>query len=138
MYKRQDLTCTAYFAYSTQLFVKIAEILGRTEDVKAYSELHKKIVEKFQKTFFDRNGVMTAQTQTAHIVALYFGLVPEKYREKTVNGLLKLLDKEDGHLVTGFVGTPYFCHALSQNGHVKEAYDPVSYTHLDVYKRQIS
>ena len=60
---------------------------------------------------------MTAQTQTAHIVALYFGLVPEKYREKTVNGLLKLLDKEDGHLVTGFVGTPYFCHALSQNGH---------------------
>lgn len=44
-----DLTCTAYFAYSTQLFVKIAEILGRTEDVKAYSELHKKIVEKFQK-----------------------------------------------------------------------------------------
>ena len=118
-----DLTCTAYFAYSTQLFVKIAEILGRTEDVKAYSELHKKIVEKFQKTFFDRNGVMTAQTQTAHIVALYFGLVPEKYREKTVNGLLKLLDKEDGHLVTGFVGTPYFCHALSQNGHVKEAYD---------------
>ena len=60
-----DLTCTAYFAYSTQLFVKIAEILGRTEDVKAYSELHKKIVEKFQKTFFDRNGVMTAQTQTA-------------------------------------------------------------------------
>ena len=25
-----DLTCTAYFAYSTQLFVKIAEILGRT------------------------------------------------------------------------------------------------------------
>ena len=77
-----DLTCTAYFAYSTQLFVKIAEILGRTEDVKAYSELHKKIVEKFQKTFFDRNGVMTAQTQAAHIVALYFGLVPEKYKKK--------------------------------------------------------
>ena len=25
--------------------------------------------------------------------------------------------------MTGFVGTPYFCHALSQNGHVKEAYE---------------
>ncbi len=25
--------------------------------------------------------------------------------------------------MTGFVGTPYFCHALSQNGCVKEAYD---------------
>ena len=66
---------------------------------------------------------MTAQTQTAHFVALYFELVPEKYKEKTVQGLLRLLKKENDHLVTGFVGTPYFCHALSQNGHVKEAYD---------------
>ena len=118
-----DLTCTAYFAYSTGLFVKIAEILGNDDDAKEYQELYEKVVEKFQKTFFDENGVMTAQTQTAHIVALYFGLTPEKYKETTVGNLLKLLEKENGHLVTGFVGTPYFCHALSQNGHVKEAYD---------------
>lgn len=32
---------------------------------------------------------MTAQTQTAHIAALYFGLTPEEYKETTVNGLLK-------------------------------------------------
>ena len=118
-----DLTCTAYFAYSTGLFVKIAEALGCEEDVKEYTDLYNKIVEKFQKTFYDENGEMTAQTQTAHIVALYFGLAPEEYREKTVAGLLRLLAKENGHLVTGFVGTPYFCHALSQNGHVKEAYE---------------
>ena len=118
-----DLTCTAYFAYSTGLFVKIAEILGNDDDAKEYQELYEKVVEKFQKTFFDENGVMTAQTHTAHIVALYFGLTPEKYKETTVGNLLKLLEKENGHLVTGFVGTPYFCHALSQNGHVKEAYD---------------
>ena len=118
-----DLTCTAYFAYSTGLFVKIAQVLGKDEDAAEYEKLREKIVEKFQNTFFDVEGRMTAQTQTAHIVALYFGLVPEKYREKTVEGLLRLLEKENGHLVTGFVGTPYFCHALSQNGHVKEAYD---------------
>lgn len=66
---------------------------------------------------------MTVQTQTAHIVALYFNLVPEAFRETTVEGLRNLLRKENGHLVTGFVGTPYFCHALSQNGCVREAYD---------------
>lgn len=118
-----DLTCTAYFAYSTGLFVKIAKVLGNEEDAEEYQKLYEKIVEKFQNTFFDENGVMTAQTQTAHIVALYFGLTPDKYKETTVGNLLKLLEKENGHLVTGFVGTPYFCHALSQNGHVKEAYD---------------
>ena len=118
-----DLTCTAYFAYSTGLFAKMAEILGMEQDAIWAKELYKKIVEKFQKTFFDENGCLTAQTQTAHIVALYFELTPEEYKEKTVQGLLKLLEKENGHLVTGFVGTPYFCHALSQNDCVKEAYD---------------
>ena len=118
-----NLTCTAYFAYSTKLFVKIAEVLGKEEDAKEYIELYNKIVDKFQRTFFDENGVMTAQTQTAHIVALYFDLTPEAYIEKTVQGLLKALEKENGHMVTGFVGTPYICHALSQNGKVKEAYE---------------
>jgi alpha-L-rhamnosidase len=100
----------------------MAEALGK-EEAAEYAQLHDAIVEKFRQTFFDENGAMTAQTQTAHIVALYFGLVPEQYRAKTVEGLKRLLDKENGHLVTGFVGTPYFCHALSQNGCVKEAYD---------------
>ncbi len=118
-----DLTCTAYFAYSTGLFVKIAKVLNRIEDYEYYSNLYCKIVDKFQSTFFDTEGNMTAQTQTAHIVALYFRLVPEKYREKIIQNLVKLLEKENGHLVTGFVGTPYFCHALSENGCMKEAYE---------------
>lgn len=117
-----DLTCTAYFAYSTMLFVKSCRALGKTDMATKYEKLYDKIVDKFQRTFLDENGVMTVQTQTAHIVALYFGLVPEKGRAGTVAGLKRLLEKENGHLVTGFVGTPYFCHALSQNGCKDEAY----------------
>lgn len=118
-----DLTCTAYYAYSTGLFAKMARVLGKEETAREYEKLYSHIVEKFQRTFFKDDGTMTAQTQTAHIVALYFKLVPQAYVKKTVAGLKRLLDKENGHLVTGFVGTPYFCHALSQNGCVKEAYD---------------
>ena len=117
-----DLTCTAYYAYSTGLFVKIAKVLGREEDAREYGALRDRIVETFQKTFFKEDGSMTAMTQTAHIVALYFGLVPERFREQTAAKLVELLKARDGHLVTGFVGTPYFCHALSRNGYVKEAY----------------
>lgn len=118
-----DLTCTAYYAYSTGLFVQMAKALGKEDVAAEYEKLYHKIVKKFQETFFDAEGNMTAQTQTAHIVALYFQLTPEKYITKTVEGLKRLLDKENGHLVTGFVGTPYFCHALSQNHALKEAYD---------------
>lgn len=118
-----DLTATAYYAYSTGLFVKMAKALGKEDDAKEYGELERAVVKKFKETFFDKDGNMTAQTQTAHIIALYFKLTPEEYIEKTVQALKHLLEKEDGHLVTGFVGTPYFCHALSENGCVKEAYE---------------
>ncbi|MBA4701299.1 MAG: family 78 glycoside hydrolase catalytic domain [Ruminococcus sp.] len=118
-----DLTCTAYYAYSTRLFSKMAKIVGRDEDAEEYTRLYQEILDTYQKTFFDESGHLNVQTQTAQIVSLYFDLVPEEYRQNVVEDLLKLLEKENGHLVTGFVGTPYFCHALSQNGHTEEAYE---------------
>lgn len=119
-----DLTCTAYYAYSTGIFAKIAGILGKKEDEAYFGALSEKIRAGFAERFFDpMTKGMTVQTQTAHIIALYFGLTPEAYREQTVKELLELLAREDGHLVTGFVGTPYFAHALSQNGHLREAYE---------------
>lgn len=118
-----ELTCMAYFAYSTKLFVKAAKALGKERTAEEYQKLYENIVKQFRSTFFDADGRMTVQTQTAHIVALYFGLVSEENRVKTVEGLKALLAKHDGHLVTGFIGTPYFCHALSENGCTKEAFD---------------
>lgn len=119
-----DLTCTAYYALSTGVFAKIAGILGKEDDAKYFGALEKKIKDGFVEHFFDpATRGMKVQTQTAHIIALYFGLTPEEYKEQTVRELLELLEKENGHLVTGFVGTPYFTHALSQNGHIKEAYE---------------
>lgn len=118
-----ELTCTAYFAYSTGLMEKISTILEKTEDAAYYRHLYDNIAEKYQRSFFDETGHLTAQTQTAQIITLQFGLAPEEYRENVQQDLLRLLQKENGHLVTGFVGTPYFCHVLSEAGYIKEAYE---------------
>lgn len=119
-----DLTCTAYYALSTKIFARIARILGHEKDAEEYEKAAEEIRETFAEHFFDpKTGGMTVQTQTAHILALYFDLTPLEYREQTVKELLKLWKDTDGHLRTGFVGTPYFTHVLSQNGHLKEAYE---------------
>ncbi len=118
-----DLVCTAYFAHSTRLFSLAAKALGRTDDFQKYQALQQQIEQRFQDEFFTPSGRLAARTQTAHILALYFNLVPEAFRERTVNTLVELLHEHGGHLVTGFVGTPYFCHALSQNGREKEAWN---------------
>jgi len=118
-----ELTATAFYAFSTGILVKTAEVLGYKKDAEKYSKLYLNIVKVFQNEFFTPEGHLTAMTQTAHILSLMFGLVPEEYRELTINNLITLLEENNGHLLTGFLGTPYFCHVLSQNGRLDEAYN---------------
>ncbi len=118
-----DLICTAYSAYSTSLFVKTAKVLNKQKDAEIYSDYLNKIINKYHSEFIDDAGCLKAQTQTAHILSLYFDLLPEDNKEIAIKNLVGLLDKENGHLVTGFLGTPYFCSVLSNHGKYKEAYD---------------
>ena len=118
-----DLICTAYFAYSTGLFVQMANALDKKEDVQEFQKLYDTVKDSYRRHFITPDGHMTARTQTAQIITLYFDLALEHEKKIIIQDLLTLLKEQDGHLVTGFVGTPYFCHALSQNGCTKEAYE---------------
>ena len=53
---------------------------------------------------------------TAYVVVLYMGLTPDYAYERVCRGLLNQLKKNRYHLNTGFVGTPYLCRMLSENG----------------------
>ena len=117
------LTSQAYYALSARILALTASVLGKAADSEKYTAVYKNAKDAFIKNFFDAEGTLTAQTQTAHILALRFDLTPEKWRAKTVQRLLQLLDERGGHLVTGFLGTPYFCAALSENDCLKQAYD---------------
>ncbi len=117
-----DLTATAYFAYSTDLVAKAAEVLGKKKDAASYRKLHREIVAAFRTEFITTSGRLAARTQTAHVLALVLGLVPEARRERAVADLAALLAENGGHLTTGFLGTPWICRALSENGRLDLAY----------------
>ncbi len=108
----QDLIASAYYAYSTSIVVKAGRILG--EDVSAYEELHEKIVRTFRETFTDY------KTQAECVVAAYFGLAADC--QAAADKLVELINGCGGHLMTGFVGTPYLLHVLSRYGHADVAY----------------
>lgn len=118
-----EFTSAVYFVYACDLFVKMAEVTGRKEDAKKYKEIYEKAVWHFRGRYFLPNGQMSIQTQTAHVLALSFGLVPQKYRAQTAKRLIELLKQRDMHLSTGFLGTPFIMHAVSENGYLKEAYE---------------
>ncbi len=116
-----DLIATAYFAYSTQILYKTAKILGKNADYANYKKLYKKIVKRFHEEFVTSTNRLAGGTQTTYILPMQLGIIGGKIKERAINDLLKTFS--DGvYLRTGFLGTPYFCSALSENGHIDMAY----------------
>jgi alpha-L-rhamnosidase len=118
-----DLTATAFYAYSTELVARAARALGKSEDAAGYEKLHADIVEAYRREFITPSGRIAARTQTAHILSLVFGLVPREQRGRVVRDLAQLIDENGGHLTTGFLGTPFICKALADNGRLDAAYE---------------
>ena len=110
------LVANAYYAHSADIVSRAAEVLGYEEDAKAYAALHEKIVELFNEEYITRTGRMVSETQTGCVLALHFGLAQEKYRKRIAKSLEINIANHKNHLSTGFVGTPYLCHVLSENG----------------------
>ncbi|WP_160720564.1 alpha-L-rhamnosidase [Bacillus sp. USDA818B3_A] len=116
-----ELVATAYYAYSTQLLRDAASVLGKNEDAAFYGELHEKIKQYFEDEFITPLGRLAAPTQTAHVLTLIFDLVDGERKERVAKDLNQLVLENDYHLTTGFVGTPYLCFALSNNGYHETA-----------------
>lgn len=113
----EDLIATAYYKYSTELFIKAAHALGR--DVAEYENIPAEAAAAFRREYME-NGRVKNATQTACVLALCFDITDD--RAATATQLNELV-KRSGHLETGFVGTPYLLHALSDNGYAETAYD---------------
>ena len=107
---------SAYYYYSADIVAKAAAVLGKAEDAVYYRRLAGEIRDAFRKEYFTSTGRLAIDTMTAHVLALYMELAPQEALERVKAGLLRRLKKSFYHLDTGFVGTPYLCRALSDNG----------------------
>ena len=117
----KELIATAYFYHTTELMLKTASVLGKDKDAKRYANILPDIKAAFQHEFMSPSGRLTSNTQTAYILALSFGLLPEN-RIKAAAKRLADNVKTFGHLTTGFLGTPLICQTLAENGYPEIAY----------------
>jgi len=122
-YTDHNFIATAFFAYSASILAEAAKALGKTDDAKMYSDLFNKIKEVFINEYVTKAGRVGTNSQTSYVLALKFNLLPENLRSKAAEFLVNDIKDRDNHLSTGFLGTPYLCHVLSDNGYTDTAYD---------------
>ena len=67
-----------------------------------------------------RNTYPEYGTQTEHILAVQFGLAEDC--QKTADALAQMIRNDGCQMRTGFVGTPYILHVLSNYGYTDLAY----------------
>jgi alpha-L-rhamnosidase len=118
----KNLIAQAFYAHSTQLLINAAVILGKQNDVRKYTDLLSKIKKAFQTEYVTPSGRMISGTQTSYVLALNFDMLPEELRASAAARLVKNINDYDGHVTTGFLGTPYICHVLSRFGYTDVAY----------------
>ena len=104
---REELIATAFYAHSTELVIKAGKVLG--EDVSRYEDLYQKIRKAFREAY------PTYLTQTECILGAHFRLAEDP--AAAAEQLVQMIHAAGDRLQTGFVGTPYLLHVLTDYGY---------------------
>lgn len=122
-----DLISTAFWAYDAELMAQMADALHRPSDAGAYRQLAALVRHAFDSAYVHDDGRVGAPflnpdsvrsdfTQTAAVLALHFGLVPDAMRRRVVDQLAANIASHGNHLTTGFLGSAYILPTLSDGG----------------------
>ena len=120
--KRSKWTATASLNNTSGIVAGIAGILGEEDDAKLYAGLRDKTAEAYRHVLSDGNGKMKEEFQTAYVLPIHFGIFKGKEKKAAVRNLVRLVEKLDYCIGTGFPGTPYILFALADNGYADVAY----------------
>ena len=118
----KDLIGTAFFCYSAKLLARIAGVLGNVSDLEYYEGLAQRVRAAFRRRFVTGEGRLVSETQTAYVLALYFGLLDRDETDQAIATLVRDIEARNWHLSTGFVGTPYLLPVLTNYGRLDVAY----------------
>ncbi|WP_194774523.1 glycoside hydrolase family 78 protein [Pararhodonellum marinum] len=116
---------SAYYFYSTKLLAQMAEVLDKKDEAERLYELSEKIRIAFNEKHLNKDKQYWADTQTAHVLPLSFGIAPLEDTPEIIENLTDNIYARDVQVTTGFLGTQYILPVLSQNNHHELAYQLV-------------
>lgn len=105
----------AYRAYDARLMEEMASALGEQADATLFRKEKETSRTLFRNAFF-RDGQIAVPTQTACALAIAMDLLDDADLQTACNCLVEQVERNNGYLNTGFVGTGYLAPALDKAG----------------------
>jgi len=112
-----ELVSTTYYYHDARLMAKMARLIGKEADAAEFEKLAEGMKEAFNRKFLKAEGLYDNGSQTAQVLPLAFGLVPDDKKAAVFAHLVKKIEGETNyHIGTGLVGGQWLMRVLSDNG----------------------
>ena len=113
----KELVASCAFYNLVDTFVKIAELLEKSEDAITYRKLANKIKNSFNEKFYDTTtGKYGTGSQASYACALYAGVVENENIQLVLDNLVEAVRSRDWHLSTGEVALKQMLAVLGMYG----------------------
>jgi len=122
------LVWTGYYYIGALITSKMADFLGKTDDVGRYADLAEEVKDAFNSKWLDRDAHQYATgSQTANLFALVMDIIPEANKDGVLANIIRSIKEEyDGHFHTGNTGTTCLLDSLTEHGYGDVLYEAVT------------
>lgn len=117
-----SVVATACLFRSASFAAEAAAVLGKGEDAARWRAVAGRTRAAFVEHYVDEDGIVESDCATVYALAIAFGVLEGDIRERAGARLAEIVRASGYRVTTGFAGTPYVTWALSETGHVDEAY----------------
>ena len=119
----KGVVATACLYRSASFTAHVAGLLGKSDEADRWNSLAGRTRKAFNHHYVSENGTrIHSDAQTVYALAIHFGLLDETSRRNAGARLRELVAANDYRVATGFAGTPFITWALTETGHVDDAY----------------
>ncbi|MWV51567.1 family 78 glycoside hydrolase catalytic domain (plasmid) [Rathayibacter sp. VKM Ac-2803] len=115
------VVATACVYRSARIVESAARELGRATDAAEFAATAERIGTAFRRAFL-RGDRLESDAPTVYALAIAFGLVEGEARQAAGDRLAELVREAEHVVTTGFAGTPFIAGALTDTGHLDDAY----------------
>ena len=115
------VVATACAYRSADLVAQAAVVLGRDAEAAEFAGFADRLRRSFTEHYVNAGRVRSDCT-TVYSLAIVFGLLDEDDQRVAGDRLVELVRAAHHRVSTGFAGTPFIADALSQTGHLDDAY----------------